>query len=318
MKEVSSPRRSVWTRLRGPVLLVAAIVMLSGYLFPIAYMALTSLKPADKIQSMTPGFLFKPGLFGYVEAFTNRRLPVGEAITEEERSKPQWYHRMAVERHNPILGPSGLHRKFLNSLLIAGLATLLSVMFGAAAAYGFSRFRIPAGREVLYFILSTRMLPPVALIIPVYLMYSKLHLVDTYTGLILLYVAFNLSFSTWLMKGFIDEIPKEYEEAAWVDGYTRLRAFFKIVLPQAMTGIAATAVFCFIFSWNEYVFALILSPGGTVQTVPTFLPNQVASGRVEWEAVAGGSILFLLPVMLLTLLLRKHLLRGISFGAIRK
>ena len=195
---------------------------------------------------------------------------------------------------------------------------MLAVVFGTFAAYGFSRFKVPGEKDWLFFILSTRMLPPMALVIPLYLMYSKLHLLDSRTGLIILYLAFNLSLSTWLMKGFIDEIPREYEEAAWVDGYTRLQALFKIVLPQAANGIAATAVFCFIFTWNEYVFALILSPGGEFQTVAIFLPSLTSSGRVEWEAIAAGALLFLSPVVLLTFVLRKHLLRGITFGAIRK
>src|SRR4030095_3229620 len=123
--------------------------------------------------------------------------------------------------------------------------------------YSFSRFKIPGESDLLFFILSTRMLPPVVVTIPIFLMYRRLGLSDTHLGLILLYTVFNLSFSVWLLKGFIDEIPKEYEEAALVDGYTRLQAFWKIVLPQAVTGIAATTVFCLIFAWNEYAFALM-------------------------------------------------------------
>ena len=114
------------------------------------------------------------------------------------------------------------------------------------------------------------MLPPVVIAIPMFLMYRAVGLIDTHIGLIILYVAFNLSFSVWLMKGFMDEIPKEYEEAALVDGYTRMQAFFKIVLPEAVTGIAATAVFCFITAWNEYAFALILSIATPRQRRPSY------------------------------------------------
>ena len=121
------------------------------------------------------------------------------------------------------------------------------------------------------------MLPPVVVAIPMFLMYRAVGLVDTHLGLIILYTAFNLSFSVWLMKGFIDEIPKEYEEAALVDGYTRMEAFFKIVLPQAATGIAATAVFCFITAWNEYAFALMMT-NRNAQTAPPFIPAQLGSG----------------------------------------
>ena len=138
---------------------------------------------------------------------------------------------------------------------------------GTLTAYGFSRFRMPGEQDWLFFILSTRMLPPVVVAIPMFLMYRAVGLVDTHVGLIILYTAFNLSFSVWLMKGFIDEIPKEYEEAALVDGYTRMEAFFRIVLPQSATGIAATAVFCFITAWNEYAFALMMT-NRRAQTAP--------------------------------------------------
>ena len=147
--------------------------------------------------------------------------------------------------------------------------------------------------------------------------YRAVGLTDTHIGLIIMYVAFNLSFSVWLMKGFMDEIPKEYEEAALVDGYTRMQAFFKIVLPEATTGIAATAVFCFIAAWNEYAFALMLT-SRNAQTAPPFIPAQVGSGLTDWTTIAAGSVLFLLPVAIFTFMLRKHLLRGVTFGAIRK
>jgi multiple sugar transport system permease protein len=161
------------------------------------------------------------------------------------------------------------------------------------------------------------MLPPIVVAIPMYLMFRVFGLNDTHWGLIILYTAFNLSFSVWLMKGFMDEIPKEYEEAALVDGYTRMEAFFKIVLPEAATGIAATAVFCFITAWNEYAFALIMT-NRKAQTAPPFIPSQIGSGLPDWTVIAAGTFLFLLPVAIFTFLLRNHLLRGVTFGAIRK
>jgi multiple sugar transport system permease protein len=202
-------------------------------------------------------------------------------------------------------------------LIVAVISTVFAVGFGTLTAYAFSRFRIAGEKDLLFFILSTRMLPPVVIAIPMFLMYRAVGLIDTHIGLIILYVAFNLSFSVWLMKGFMDEIPKEYEEAALVDGYTRMQAFFKIVLPEAVTGIAATAVFCFITAWNEYAFALILS-SRNAQTAPPFIPSQVGSGLTDWTVIAIGSVLFVLPVTIFTFLLRKHLLRGVTFGAIRK
>ena len=212
---------------------------------------------------------------------------------------------------------SGYPSRFLNSLIVATISTLLAVSMGTLTAYGFSRFRVKGEQDWLFFILSTRMLPPIVVAIPMFLMYRAVGLNDTHLGLILLYTAFNLSFAVWLMKGFIDEIPKEYEDAALVDGYTRMQAFFRIVLPEATTGIAATAVFCFITAWNEYAFALIMT-NRRAQTAPPFIPSQVGSGLPDWTVIAAGTVLFLLPVAVFTFLLRNHLLRGMSFGAIRK
>ena len=166
----------------------------------------------------------------------------------------------------------------MNSLIVAIISTVLAV--GDGHHHRLRLLALPDARarhDLLFFILSTRMLPPVVVAIPMFLMYRAVGLTDTHIGLIILYTAFNLSFSVWLMKGFMDEIPKEYEEAALVDGYTRLQAFFKIVLPEAATGIAATAVFCFITAWNEYAFALIMT-NRRAQTAPPFIPAQIGSG----------------------------------------
>jgi multiple sugar transport system permease protein len=148
-------------------------------------------------------------------------------------------------------------------------------------------------------------------------MYRELGLSDTRIGMILLYTAVNVSLAIWLLKGFIDEIPREYEEAALIDGYTRLQAFIKVVLPQAATGIVATAIFCLIFAWNEYAFAVLLT-SGEAQTAPPFIPIIIGEGGQDWPAVAAATTLFLLPILVFTVMLRRHLLRGITFGAVRK
>ena len=196
-------------------------------------------------------------------------------------------------------------------------STFLAVLLGSLAAYAFSRFRVPLADDLLFFMLSTRMMPPIAVAIPIYLMYRELDLTDTHIGMILLYTAVNVSLAVWLLKSVMDEIPREYEEAALVDGYTRLQAFRKVVLPQAMTGIAATAIFCLIFSWNEYAFALLLT-SGDAQTMPPFIPFIIGEGGQDWPAVAAATTLFLFPIVLFTVLLRKYLLRGITFGAVRR
>src|SRR5260370_22342807 len=216
-----------------------------------------------------------------------------------------------------IIWLTGYPRRLLNSIIVAVSRTCMAVAMGTLTAYGFSRFKMPGEQDWLFFILSTRMLPPVVVAIPMFLMYRAVGLVDTHLGLVILYTAFNLSFSVWLMKGFIDEIPKEYEEGALVDGHTRMEAFFRIVLPQSATGIAATAVFCFITAWNEYAFALMMT-NRRAQTAPPYIPSQLGSGITDWTAIAAGTLLFLLPVAIFTFLLRKHLLRGETFAPISK
>jgi multiple sugar transport system permease protein len=258
-----------------------------------------------------------------VKLFTKRSQLRAPPSPEEYEAAP-WWERLIFDGGEKVVRSgrgevqlSGYPDRFMNSLIVAITSTVLAVGMGTFTAYGFSRFKVKGEGDLLFFILSTRMLPPVVVAIPMFLMYRAVGLNDTHWGLIILYTAFNLSFSVWLMKGFMDEIPKEYEEAALVDGYTRMQAFFKVVLPEAATGIAATAVFCFITAWNEYAFALIMT-NRRAQTAPPFIPSQVGSGLPDWTVIAAGTFLFLLPVAIFTFLLRNHLLRGMSFGAIRK
>jgi multiple sugar transport system permease protein len=301
--------------IRAIVVVILAFVML----IPVIWMGMTAFKSRPDAVSVPPKVFFEPTLEGFVSLFTDRRqLGPGEsAEVEENIDDLNWVERIAFSRGQMITGQSRFPRQLLNSIIIAGVSTIFAVGFGVLAAYAFSRFKIPGEDDLLFFILSTRMLPPVVVTIPVFLMYRWLGLYDTHFGMILLYTAFNLSFSVWLMKGFMDEIPKEYEEAALVDGYTRLQAFWRVVLPQAVTGIAATTVFSFIFAWNEYAFALMLS-ADNARTAPPFIPSRIGTGGVEWAAIAAGSLVFLIPVIIVTFALRQHLLRGVTFGAIRK
>lgn len=285
-------------------------------LLPLVWVVMTGFKsPADSI-SYPPKVFFEPTVEGYVNLFTTRTR-----ITAEELAalpKPDNFADEIVREHGMVIvGPSKFGGRFLNSVIIGFGSTFLSIFLGTLAAYAFSRFKIPLKDDLLFFILSTRMMPPIAVAIPIFLMYRSLGLSDTHLGMILLYTGVNISLAVWLLKGFIDEIPKEYEEAALIDGYTRFQAFYKVVLPQAATGIASTAIFCLIFAWNEYAFAVLLT-SGTAQTAPPFIPTIIGIGGLDWPAVAAGATIFLLPVMIFTIYLRKHLLRGITFGAVRK
>lgn len=305
--------------IRHYIVIVVLIIITIIMMIPLFYIVNTSFRPWAQIKDYPPTLIYKPSIGSYIRVFTARTVYApGKAPTEEEFADMKWYERLVYEDTNEeVVRRGDLPKRYLNSLIISITTTLLTIILGTLAAYGFSRFKVKGEGNWLFFILSTRMLPPVIVVIPIFLMYRTVGLNDSHFGLILLYTAFNVSFAVWVLKGFIDEIPREYEEAAMVDGYTRWETFRKVVLPQSVTGIAATAVFVFIFSWNEYAFAFLLTRN-TAQTVPAWLPYQMGVLGYDWGAAAAGSVLFLLPAMILTILLRKHLVRGISFGAVRK
>ena len=305
----ASPRAKT---VAGTLVVLYAVVTL----VPLLWIGATAFKSGPDSISYPPKVVFEPTLEGWVNLFTVRSRQSPEFL-HNLPPPTTWWDRLVRSHDMVIAGPSKVVQRFGNSLVVGFGSTFLAVLLGTLAAYAFSRFRIPLADDLLFFILSTRMMPPIAVAIPIYLMYRQLGLTDTWLGLILLYTAVNVSLSVWLLKGFIDEIPREYEEAALVDGYTRLQAFRRVVLPQAVTGIAATSIFCLIFSWNEYAFALLLT-SGNAQTMPPFIPFIIGEGGQDWPAVAAATTLFLMPIVVFTVLLRKHLLRGITFGAVRR
>ncbi len=272
------------------------LAVLIVFLFPIYWMIVTSLKTRLEVGRSQPSFVFTPTGANYAQAVrATVQSPDGTVET----------------------APSDFPGALLNSLIIGGMATGIAVVLGTLSAYAFSRFRVPGKDDLLFFILSTRFLPPVVIIVPVYIMYQRLGLRHTHLGLIILYASFGLSFAVWMMKSFIDEIPREYVEAALCDGYSRFAAFRKIVVPQIYPGAAVTAIFCMITAWNEYVFAMILN-GEQPQTAPYRIVNTpVTIGGTAFEQIAALSVVFLLPVMVCTFLLRKHLLRGLTFGMVK-
>ncbi|MBZ9661633.1 carbohydrate ABC transporter permease [Mesorhizobium sp. ESP-6-4] len=318
MAAVRTSSEVAFNRIAIAAVLIATLIFLA----PIYWIASTAFKPKELAVSVPPTVLFEPEVTPFVRLFT-KRVQMQKPVDPQVYDAAPWWEKRIYDGGERVLKVgkdvqlSQYPDRFMNSLIVAVISTVLAVGMGTFTAYGFSRFKIAGEADLLFFILSTRMLPPVVVAIPMFLMYRMVGLNDSHIGLIILYVAFNLSFSVWLMKGFMDEIPKEYEEAALVDGYTRMQAFFKIVLPEAATGIAATAVFCFITAWNEYAFALIMT-NRRAQTAPPFIPSQIGSGLPDWTTIAAGTFLFLLPVAIFTFLLRNHLLRGVTFGAIRK
>lgn len=309
-------------RIGNRIAIAAVVVITLIFLSPIYWITTTAFKPLVLATSVPPTVVFQPQLTPFVKLFT-KRAQLTQPVTPEVYEAAPWWEKLVLDGGERLARDgkgevvySAYPDRFVNSLIIA-ISTILAVSMGTITAYGFSRFRVKGEADLLFFILSTRMLPPVVVAIPMFLMYRAVGLNDTHFGLIILYTAFNVSFAVWLMKGFMDEIPKEYEEAALVDGYTRMQAFFKIVLPEAATGIAATAVFCFITAWNEYAFALILT-NRRAQTAPPFIPSQVGTGLQDWTVIAAGTVPFLLPVAIFTFLLLESPAARTGFGAIRK
>lgn len=309
-------------RLTHTLRALTVIVLTLLCLIPVFVMVMTAFKTRPDAIHVPPKLVFTPSLEGLVFLFTERAAASPtrlEALKQAaaEGAEMSLFERIALNAGQEITGPSDYVFRLRNSIIIAGLSTLASVVLAIFSGYAFSRYSIKGKGDLLFFILSTRMLPAVVVTVPLFLMYTQLNLHDTHLGMTLLYTVFNLSLAVWLMKGFFDEIPREYEEAALVDGYTRIQAFFKIVLPQAATGIAATTVFCLIFAWNEYAFALMLT-SENARTAPPSIATMLGIGGIEWTAIAAGSLGFLIPVVIVTFALRNYLLRGVTFGAVRK
>ncbi|MDA0178688.1 carbohydrate ABC transporter permease [Solirubrobacter phytolaccae] len=219
---------------------------------------------------------------------------------------------------NVFSSDSPVFKGFVNSVIVAGFSTLIATVLGVPAAWAYSRFTLKAKKDQLFFILSTRFMPPVVVVIPVFLMFRDLSLLDTRLGLVLVYAAFNLPFTIWMMKGFIDEVPAEYEEAAMLDGFSRFEAFWRVTMPLLIPGIAATAVFALIFSWNEFVFSIFLITDPDTRTAPSAIAGLIGGTTIDWGLVAASAMTFAVPVLVFAFLVRKHLVAGVTLGAVRR
>ncbi|MEQ8677825.1 MAG: carbohydrate ABC transporter permease [Aggregatilineales bacterium] len=283
---------------------VSLLLVFFFFMFPLYWILISSFKTRADIVSTTPSYFpfveFEPTLDNYLDVFVTRDQTSGDGSTVTASADV-----------------SQFRDRLINSIIITGASTALAVFVGTLTAYAVSRFTIPLEDDFMFFVLSTKMLPPIVVLIPVFVLFNNLGLRDSYHGLILLYTAFNLPFVVWIMKGFFDEIPREYEDAAMLDGYSRLQAIYKIVLPEAIPAMAATAVFSIIVSWNEFVLANFLNRDSAA-TVPPYLNSIIGVGAVEWGRLAAASVIYVLPVIIFTFLVRNHLLRGVTFGAVRR
>jgi multiple sugar transport system permease protein len=228
---------------------------------------------------------------------------------------PVWWPQSMQLANYAVLFKDGDVVVIWNSLVIAGVSTVLSLFIGTIAAYSLVRFRT-GGENLAVWIISQRMMPPIAIVFPLFLLYVWLGLVDTYAGLILLYTAFNLPYVIWMMRGYIAEVPIELEESALVDGCTHWEVLLKVVFPMARTGLFATAVFTFVFAWNEFLFALVLTRTEVI-TFPVQVTHYFGGQSNFWAKIAALSVLGTLPIFIAVASMQRFLVRGISMGAVK-
>ncbi|MBA7560562.1 Diacetylchitobiose uptake system permease protein DasC [subsurface metagenome] len=210
----------------------------------------------------------------------------------------------------------GLVKSFVNSLIMTSTSIVISLILGIPAAYALGRFKFKGDNNISFFILSLRIMPPVIAALPLYLLVSKVNMLDNYLVLILIYTVFNFPFVIWMMKGFFQEVPLEIEEAAQLDGCSRLRVIW-FIIPLVAPGIVATAIFSAILTWNEFIVALILT-GRQTRTVPVELMTNITSAGIQWGELMAGGTIALLPILVLALIIQKHLVRGLTLGAVKE
>lgn len=228
---------------------------------------------------------------------------------------PKWVFTPTFKNYIELFTVNNFAQYFQHSLTIALGSTLLAIPIAALGGYAFSRYQI-GGKPLQFAVLSTQMLPGIVLVLPLFALYTKLHLTDNMWGIILAYLAFNLPFLVWLLMGFFAGIPRALEEAALMDGCTPIGAFFKIVFPVSAPGIMSAAVLSFILAWNEFLFALILT-GGNTSTVPVALAAMQTHRGVLIGKLSAATIIAILPMVVVSFAVQKYLVRGLTFGAIK-
>jgi multiple sugar transport system permease protein len=256
------------------------IIVLVITLFPFYWMLLTSVQPKDDLMRNPPKFATKnPTLQTYNYAFR-------EALKE-----------------------------FMNSLAVAFFTTCIAIVLGATSAYGFARYKI-GGNSLPFWILSLKFFPPVVAIVPYFLMMKTFRLIDTRMGVVIPHLILTVPFAVWMIKGFIQEVPRELEEAAMIDGASQLKVIRIVTLPLIAPGLVVTALFCFIWSWNDLVFALVLTRNQAM-TIPVAIAGMRDPHGLMWGEVSATAALGTLPIIALAILLQKYLVRGLSLGSLK-
>ncbi|HTG17339.1 MAG TPA: carbohydrate ABC transporter permease [Blastocatellia bacterium] len=262
---------------------IAAVI---AAVVPVYWMLTISLKTeVDQFASPPKWFTFTPTLAHYYDAFSTRSFG----------------------------------KYLITSAIVATLSTACAMVLGTLAAYGLSRFRLRGqlDRRLSLWILSTRMFPPIVTAVPLFLMMRDLRLINTITSLVIVYTALNLPFVVWMMRGFFKELPRELEEAAMVDGDSRLGALVRVILPLVTPGLAATAVFCLIVSWNEFLLALVLTQTDAAMTLPVGIAGRVTQYEIKWGVMSAAGVVAMVPILAFALAVQRYLVRGLSLGAVK-
>jgi ABC-type glycerol-3-phosphate transport system permease component len=270
-------------RIRTFLLIGVAALLLAVWAFPVLWALLTSFKTERDVLAYPPTVIFEPTLRNYRDV---------------------------------LFGSASILPNLFSSTIVAGASTLLTLVFAIPAAYALARLDFPGKRTSGFYVLATQMLPPVGLIIPYYLMLQKVGALDTYAGLIVIYLTFSLPFAIWLMVSYFEDIPREMEEAALLDRAGRLRALWFVILPQVRGGIAVTTIFVFLNAWNEFLFAVVLG-GNRVRPVTVAMFNFISVEQTLWAKLAAGAMLAMAPVILLGLLAQRHIVKGLTVGAVK-
>ena len=268
---------------RNALVYFIAVGFVGFCLLPFYVMITTALKTESDLFAWPPVLLFEPSLDSIRSAFFGGRSII------------------------PYL---------VNSAVMSGGSTIIATILGSMAAFGLARFKFKGSASLSFWILSTRMAPPVAFLVPMFVIFRNLGLIDTHLGLIIIYTSMNLSFVTWVLIGFFKEIPVELEESALVDGYTYWQYFRRIALPLVRPGLAATAILSAIFAWNEFLFAIILT-SKKAATIPIYLTGFSESLGIRWGEFMAVGCFAVIPIMIFTFALQKHLVRGLTFGAVK-
>ncbi len=233
------------------------------------------------------------------------------------RSDPQWIFQPSLEAFRFLIFEKGILKNFMNSLVVSLASTFFSVTLGMFCAYAIARYDFGGRDDVSFWVLTNRMMPPVAVLIPIFVTFQTLKLLDTLTGLIILYTAMQLPFVVWMLTGYFRDIPRRYEESAMVDGDTWFQAFRKVTLPLMMPSITATAIFVMILSWNEFAFATFLT-STQAKTMPPAIMAYSIGANISWNVLGAAVVLITTPLILFVLIVQRQLISGLSQGVVRK